>query len=260
MIISNPGADKKDKESGNIFEFSITGIYEPSTRADLKVQIEEMCENNYLPYNYEIITYFLQAQHQFQKVTNLIEFHHNITENYKTNEYKIDNTEFYNGVNFMEKIEEYLIISKYYLKYFTNAFIDFRLGTSTIVEMARCEENMDMILTSLGYKEKSTIRKRGDLIKFKNSPIIILITQMEKLSFEVAPSGTVVSNDTNVNMNVTKPAANMPQKKRDLVIPNLIEIIGYCYEHEKENFMAALNSIQDKISTYCIFESDAKKI
>jgi hypothetical protein len=236
-----------DKKEGNIFEFSIIGLFELNTRSELKIQIEEISENICYQYAYDVTTYFLKSHQGYQNVTNLIEFHHNKTENYKENEYKIDNDEFYNRINFMEKIDEYLIISKYYLKYSTPAFINFALGSSNIIEISRCEENMELVLASIGYKEKSITKKKGFLFKFKNYPILILLIGID--TYNIPSESTL--EDKN-------PSAQQPTKP-DLSEPNLIEITGYCFENEKEYLMKTLEYIKEKLNSFCKFDSDINK-
>ncbi len=241
------------KEGGNIFEFSILGMYQQHSRTDLKLVSEEICKNVFLTYFYEISTFLLESYQGFQNVTNLIEYHHNLNENYKTNEFKIDNGIFYNGVNYMEKLDEYLTISKFYMKYITNSYLNFPLGSCSIIEMARCEENMNLILTSLGYKEKSKIKKRGEFIKFRNLPIIICLNSVEKLNLEIDHT---IHSDKNPSMTPQKKLEIPPAALTSTGVNSIIEIIGFCYENEKDSLFNVLSSIKEKLSPYCIFESD----
>jgi hypothetical protein len=241
--INNLPSDKKSHE--NIFEFSILGISKQNFRNELKTQIEEIFENSFLPYYYKISTYFLQSNLGSQNVTNLIELHQNMTKNYQTTEYKIDNDEFYNNVNYMEKIDEYIILSKYYLKYTTPAFINFPLGNSNIVEISRCEKNMDIILSSLGYREKSHYNKTGDFIKYKNMPVIVMMSAVEK-SDQIVVEGSSSS-------------ATHQRRRDSFAATDILEIIGYCYENEKESMMKLLSFIVDKIDAYCYFENEINK-
>lgn len=228
-------SDKKTHE-GNIFQFSILGRFSLDSRTNLKSQLEEICQNSSLPYKYKISTYVFQSQHGSQHVVNTIEYHQNISENYlNNNEYIVDNRKFYNDVNFIEKIDDFLIISKYFLKYTTPVYLDFKLGSSNIIEVSRTEENMDLILKSLGYKEKSNIKQEGDFIKYKNLPIIIKM-------FEIRAFNSFEGKDNSKATN-------------EMIMRNhLIEVIGYCYENEKENTIKLLQYITDKIKMYCFLE------
>jgi hypothetical protein len=95
--------------------------------------------------------------------------------------------------------------------------------------MARCDSSMKQILVSLGYSLKSKIRKKGEFIKYKNYPILICI------NYSIEP--------------VADPSITMESKK----IENILEIFGFCNEIDKENFFPIINSIKEKLSTYCTF-------
>jgi hypothetical protein len=265
-----------EKKEGNILELSLLGIYNTHQRTELKLVAEEISQNPFQTYLYEISTYLLESYQGFSNVTNLIEYHHNLNQNYKTNEFKIDNSVFYNGVSYLEKLDEYLTISKYFVKYITNSYIGFPLGSCSIVEMARCEENMEIILSSLGYREKSRIIKKGDFIKFRNYPIVIFLTSAEKVNIEenntvhsVHTVNNPVSSEKNVgstsqtqtpNGNIqTTPTKNLPSNQpKPPTVNYIIEIIGFCYENEKENLSKILSLIKEKLVPYCIFESDVQ--
>lgn len=266
-----------EKKEGNVLELSLLGIYNTHQKPELKLVAEEISQNPFQGYSYEISTYLLESYQGFSNVTNLIEYHHNLNQNYKTNEFKIDNSIFYNGVSYLEKLDEYLTISKYFVKYITNSYIGFPLGSCSIVEMSRCEENMEIILSSLGYKEKSRINKKGDFIKFRNYPIVIFLTSTEKVNTGIEENisnsnintnqaqGTAGSINTNTNTNIqTNSTKNIPSTSSSSTTNQpkpsfnnfIIEIIGYCYENEKDNLSKVLSIIKDKLNPYCIFESD----
>lgn len=163
-------------------------------------------------------------------------------------EFKIDNEEFYNNVKYLEKIDEFLTISKYFLKYIANTLVTYEAGSANIIEIARCEDNIPIILSHMAYKEKGKVKKLGEFIKYKNLPITILIYKLEK------PEEQAFST-TNVSGSAQQP--NVPRKKENL--PPIIEITGYCYETDKESLMATLADIQNKLSPYIMFESEIKK-
>jgi hypothetical protein len=102
-------------------------------------------------------------------------------------ELEIDNDKFYNNVQYADKIEEFLTISKYYLKYIANTFVNFPYGSASVVEMSRCEENMDNILMSLEYREKSKMKRVGELIRYKQYPIIIFLFKLIN-SYDLIPN------------------------------------------------------------------------
>jgi hypothetical protein len=240
--------DKKE----NICELSVIGI---PIQEGFKVILENICQNYYTSYFYDITTYINEFHEGFKHITNTIELHNNMNDNYKTNEYKTDNEEFYNNVKYLEKLDEFLTISRCFLKYIANAFVTFNLGTANVVEIARCEENMELILFSLGYKEKSKLRKTGEFIKYKNESIVILLSNIEKLtiSSEVGDPGSH-HNSNGVVGTVTNPGQTLVKK-----LPMMIEIVGYCYETQKENMMNLIQSIQKQLMGYFVFESDVKK-
>ena len=254
-MITNKFSDTTgEKKEGNILELSILGMYELNYRTEFKLVTEEICQNISQIYTYEISTYLLESYQGFSNVRNLIEYHHNLNTNYQMNEFKIDNSVFYNGVNYLEKLDEYLAISKYFMKYITNSYITFPMGNLSIVELARCEENMEHILTSLGYKEKSRIVKKGEFFKFRNLPVVIFLTSVGKINAEEAGSTTMHGQQ---GQGVSSNPQHRPETKAADV--NFIdEIVGYCYENEKENLSKILFFIKEKLSSYCIFESDLK--
>jgi hypothetical protein len=259
-----------EKKEGNILELSLLGIYNTHQRQELKLVAEEISQNPFQSYSFEISTYLLESYQGFSNVTNLIEYHHNLNQNYKTNEFKIDNSVFYNGVSYLEKLDEYLTISKYFVKYITNSYIGFPLGSCSIVEMSRCEENMEIILSSLGYKEKRKISKKGDFIKFRNYPIVIFLTSTEKVNVGSeeninSNSNTIQAQGATGNINITSsqsltskntPNTSTSNQPKPSLNNFIIEIMGYCYENEKENLSKVLSIIKDKLVPYCIFESD----
>lgn len=251
MLKNNaPITDKKE----NICELSVIGI---PIQEGFKVIVENICQNYYTSYYYDITTYINEFHEGFKHITNKIELHNNMNENYKSNEYKTDNEEFYNSVKYLEKLDEFITISRCFLKYIANAFVTFSLGTANVVELSRCEENMELILTSLGYKEKSKLRKTGEFIRYKNESIVLFICNVEKLAISTDVNANTDMTTQNIPSNVTAgvtPGQGVPKK-----LPMMIEIVGYCYETEKENMMNMIQSIQKQLMGYFVFEGDVKK-
>jgi hypothetical protein len=233
--------DKNEK----VFELSIMGF---PIHEGFKIILENLCQNYYTTYFYDISTYVYEFHEGINHITNTIELHNNMNENYKTNEYKTDNQEFYNNVIYIEKLDEFLTISRSFLKYISNSFETFSLGSANIVEISRCEENMELILTSIGYKEKSKVRKTGEFIKYKNESIAVFLCNVEKLSMTEA-NGV---NETSTNY------TNQPTLQKKL--PMMLEIVGYCYETEKDKMTELLNTIQKQLIGYFVFEGDFKKV
>ena len=96
-----------------VFELSIMGSFESNAKSAIKLISEEITNNQFQIYNYEISTYFLECfNSNFQNVSNLVEFHQNMHEFYLNNEFTVDNNQFFNGVSYKDKIEEYFLISK----------------------------------------------------------------------------------------------------------------------------------------------------
>jgi hypothetical protein len=211
--------NKKD----NIYEYSLLGIFLKYEKNDSsKHIIEEMCENAYNPYHYEITTYKLEAFIENQSIKNTIELHKNLQDSPNT---QIDNQIFYNNIQYIDKIEEYLILSKYYLKYIANTFINYDLGSANVVELSRCEDNMDMILQNMGYAIKYKIKKKGFYHKYKNLPIVIIIYSLEKM----------LDNE------------NIPLKAGEQTYQYL-EVIGYCNESNTEKIKIELAHIESKLN------------
>jgi hypothetical protein len=238
--------DKKQ----NICELSVIGI---PIHEGFKIILENICQNYYTSYFYDVTTYTNEFHEGFKHISNTIELHNNMNENYKTNEYKTDNEEFYNNVKYLEKLDEFLTISRSFLKYIANDFVTFSSGSANIVEISRCEENMELILTCLGYREKSKIRKTGEFIKYKNESIVIFLCNIEKLTLNEGNAPTVGDVPS-----VTGTAISAPSQPKKL--PMMIEIVGYCYETDKGNMMNLLQSLQKQLVGYFVFEGDVKKL
>ena len=238
--------DKKQ----NICELSVIGI---PIQEGFKTILENMCQNYYSVYFYDITTYTSEIHEGFKHISNTVELHNNLNENYKTNEYKTDNEQFYNNVKYLEKLDEFLTISKSFLKYIANDFVTFSTGYANIVEISRCEENMESILSCLGYNEKLKIRKNGEFIKYKNESIVIFTCNVEKLT--VGEGQVESTGDAQAVPGSAITAPSQPKK-----LPMMVEIIGYCYESDKENMMNLINSLQKQLAGYFVFEGDVKKV
>jgi hypothetical protein len=253
MIKNTPStSDKKE----NLCELSVIGI---PIQEGFKVILENVCQNYYTSYFYDISTYVNEFHEGFKHITNTIELHNNMNENYKSNEYKTDNEEFYNNVKFLEKSDEFLTISRCFLKYIANAFVTFSLGTANVVDISRCEENMELLLTSLGYKEKSKIRKTGEFIKYKNESVVVFLCNVEKIV--VCSDDNQPSEATNqINVGASGNSGTTISQALPKKLPMMIEIAGYCYETDKENMMNLIQSIQKQLMGYFVFEGDVKKI
>ena len=97
------------------------------------------------------------------------------------------------------------------------------------------------MVSSLGYQQKSRIKKRGEGIKYRNLPIFILITTIES-DVTDSTGKTIISN-----------------KKSSSQI-SIIEITCLCLENEKEKYSTLLRALVDKLLNYCIFECDNTNI
>jgi hypothetical protein len=214
----------------NVNELHILGVYEDQKKKDLKLLLEEICQSTPMATEYNIISFYLEAKGELQNITNLVELHHNLKGQYKTGEFNLRNEIFYNEVDYMEKLDQFLIISKFFVKYINNTYIHFPLGSCRLIEMSRCEANMNEILLSIGYREKDKIKKSCEILKCKNSSIIICLSK--------------------IYIDLTETEAN---KKID----NLIEIFGLCYDSDKESMQKELAEIREKLSLYCVFEGNS---
>lgn len=172
---------KKEKE--NFCEISILGVI----TKDYKLKMEEIFENTHQVYHYDITTFILETIEK--RVVNTIELHQNKNDTYENNpgEFLLDNKEFYKNVTFIDKIDEYILLSRYFLKYYANTIISIDTDiTAKNIEVARCEDNIDIILQSIGFVESLKIKKKGDCWRYKNSPLVAYIYKLDKL--EKTPS------------------------------------------------------------------------
>jgi hypothetical protein len=127
-------------------------------------------------------------------------------------------------MNFLDQISEFYQWSKFYIKYIGNTFLSFEEGNAAIVDLSRCEENMNNILLEFGYHERFKIKKRGKMCKYKNKPVVVLIFTMEK------------------------PVESNSEHTRKEVNLQYLEVIGYCYESESAEMKKELNLIKTKLS------------
>jgi hypothetical protein len=63
----------------NICELSILGApkKEENLYLNSRLQIEELCENSFIGYDYEITTFKLETGEGYKTLHNLVELHHN---------------------------------------------------------------------------------------------------------------------------------------------------------------------------------------
>lgn len=68
----------------NVIELTILGILTKlEIYHNIKFIIEELCENNYMSYKYEITTYKLEYHEGIKNMVNIIEFYHSMHESYE---------------------------------------------------------------------------------------------------------------------------------------------------------------------------------
>ena len=67
----------------NIFEISVLGIINRTNIESVKMSLEEVCENNFISYKYDITTYKLDFNDGTLNISNLVELHQNIGDNYE---------------------------------------------------------------------------------------------------------------------------------------------------------------------------------
>jgi len=269
-----------DRE-GKLFEFSITGVFTNTNRDKIDLICREECQNDFNNYNYKIETFLLsydKKQYELdfhyksesflsesQEFSTLLEYHQNLNEEPYKHKFKLD--QFFNNVNYLNKLDEYLKFSKFFVKSISNSYLqDFPIGHLSIVEISRCEEKMDLIIDSLGYEKKSNIIKNGKFIVYKNMPIIILyyginLEFKEKINDFVREDNERMMREANARKpkdffqqdfnNNRNTNLEMEEGNR---IDYIIEILGYSREEEKSAMMESMKKIKDELSGLCVFE------
>jgi hypothetical protein len=133
--------------------------------------------------------------------------------------------QFFNNVEFPEKIDEFFIFSRYHVKYIANTIVNYPDGSANIIEFSRSEDKIDPFFTKLGYTEISRIRKIGEFFRYKNYPIVLLY----------------------LNHIDTTPRDNLGGNQENKVY-DVVEVLCYCKETEKEFYWPILKDIKNKLS------------
>ena len=208
----------------NICEIILLGFTKkPASSDSIHIEpflsIDEVFENTVNQYNYSIKTYTIEPTDFTNRAISTIEYHTN--NNLIKNKVSTDSNLFYNKVKYMNKLDDFILFSKHYIKYISSTIINSDIGKASIVELSRCDKNMADIINNLGYRLKSERKISGYLWKYKSFPIIGILCQVKK------------QNDK----------------------PNyILEIRGLCMETEKNKLCQILYDIKDKLSSQFIFE------
>ena len=81
----------------------------------------------------------------------------------------------------------------------------------------------------MGYKETRRILKNGEAFKFKNFPIVLLIFNIDILQIEKGNERIKINN-------------------KNPELENIIELVCYCKESEKEIYKEILIEIKSSLS------------
>lgn len=169
---------------------------------------------------YSITTYENLVTEGYGSIKNLIEVHVNNNNSFRTKFFNINEEEFYSKYNSIDNYDDMIRFSKVFIKYIANNKLNSKLGTAKVVEFARCEENIENILISFGYKVKSKIIKTFSLYKYKCYPIFLI------------PSYVFLS-DT---------------QKFDIY-----ELFGFCLSTEEEKLYEKISEIKQALSKVLTF-------
>lgn len=209
----------------NICEIILLGFTKKPVSSDsLHIEpflsIDEVFENTCNQYNYSIKTFTIEPTDFTNRAISTIEYH---TNNYLIkSKVSTDSNLFYNKVKYMNKLDDFILLSKHYIKYISSTIINSDIGKASIVELSRCDKNMADIINNLGYRLKSERKISGYLWKYKSFPIIGILSLV---------------------------------KKEQSDKPNFIlEIRGLCMETEKNKLCQILYDIKDNLSSQFIFE------
>ena len=207
----------------NIFEIELVGIsYKelPQNQLDTFNQnidaIEELFQCGKKSYDTNINTYSMESN-EFGSIMNKIIFYENLL--YKGKEFHLNKKESYSSINYLDKLDQYIIYSDYYIKYLSNTSIKASIGKLSIIEMARCDKNMGKMLESFGYKCQKTQNKKGYLFKYKGEAIIAIAKELN-------------DNDK---------------------LYHIIEIHGFCKENKKDYLSKKIEEIKNNLSDIFLF-------
>ena len=95
--------------------------------------------------------------------------------NKKVNFCLINKEKLYSNISFYDSIGKFFDKSIYFVKYISNKNIQPTLGTTKIIEIARCGYNMENILKDMGYTQNGDSKNHyGFFYQYKYYPIICI--------------------------------------------------------------------------------------
>ena len=213
------------EKKGNVFEIILIGIsYKELSRSCIDIYhenidaIEELFQCKKKDYHTIVTTYSME-NNEFGSTINKILFYENLLF-IKNEVYHLNKKESYSSINYLDKIDDYLIYSDYYIKYISNTSIKASIGKLSIIEMARCDKNMGLMLESFGYKKQKSTSQKGYLFKYKADSIIAIVKEFE-----------------------------CNNKK----IYHIIEIHGFCKESKKDYLSKKIEEIKNNLSELFYF-------
>ena len=122
------------------------------------------------------------------------------------------------------------MISPCFIKYISSNFVKKpSYGNAKIVELARCEENMAILLEKFGYEEKSKIYHGGERIKFGNDNILLSLFYINDLN----PQNIGIQN-----------------QRQNMKILKGVELSAFCLDSEIENYSNKMKNIAQKLAKY----------
>ena len=170
----------------NLYEVSLLCVSKEECNQErksyYKKTLEEIFQNARMKFNFEIKT-FTVLDSIYKTINSTVQLYRKLTDeetnelsqnknkeittnkidkekerekkeyNKKVNFCSLNKEKLYSNISFFDSIGKFFDKSTYFVKYISNKNIEPTLGTTKIIEIARCGYNMENILKDMGYKQ-----------------------------------------------------------------------------------------------------------
>lgn len=136
-------------------------------------------------------------------------------------------------VNYMQNLNEYLMISNCYIKYISNnAIKNPAFGRVKIVELARCDDNIGLTLKKLGFQDVGVIKYVGEIIKYNQENILLTMYSFGEAYKPVELSCICKESEIDAN---SKKMKLISQKLEKYLVINKATLVGRAFREVKSN-------------------------
>lgn len=210
------------------FEVHLLGYIPHNDKKDmLKKTLNNLFDKS-LPTEYTITTYENKQVEGIGTKKNLIEVH--LNNKFYPNDpnidiekiFKINHEEFYTKLNPFDNFIDYLKYSQCFIKYIAQNKINSKIGTTKVVDYCRCEDNIIDMLKSIGYSEKSRIKKSFGVYKYKYGGNVY---------FQASTLIDEIHNITTITY----------------------ELFGFCKSTEEEKLVSKMTLLKEEFEKYMVF-------